>query len=456
MTVAATPYRCLWADGKPTATRSSLPGNHVADVCIVGAGFTGLWTAWHLLRLDPSLRVVVIEANHVGYGASGRNGGWVQTALPSSLVEIGRSHGSAMALRVHTAMAESVSMIHRFATTYAPDAGFSHAGHLHVARSPAQSERLRAWVADHHRLGMSDSDFQWLEPSQVREMVGVTNIRGGYFTPHCAVVNPRRLVDGLATACESLGVHIFEQTKARSVAEQRVETDAGLIRAPFVLRATEGYTSNLASSRRDLLPIFSMMIATEPLREEQWEQIGWRDRFTFSDGRHLVIYGQRTDDDRIAFGGRGAPYRFGSKTDDFYADNIGAHRRLQEALVELFPVLSTVAITHRWGGPLGVSRDWEAGVGLDRSTGLAWAGGYVGDGVGAAHLAGQTLADLILGYDTDRTTLPWVGHRSRKWEPEPFRSIGVRTVARLTATVDEVESKGSVPRLRARVLKFLR
>ena len=233
-------------------------------------------------------------------------------------------------------------------------------------------------------------------------------------------------------------------------------TDAGLIRAPFVLRATEGDTSNLASSRRDLLPIFSMMIATEPLREEQWEQIGWRDRFTFSDGRHLVIYGQRTDDDRIAFGGRGAPYRFGSKTDDFYADNIGAHRSLHEALVELFPVLSTVAITHRWGGPLGVSRDWEAGVGLDRSTGLAWAGGYVGDGVGAAHLAGQTLADLILGYDTDRTTLPWVGHRSRKWEPEPFRSIGVRTVARLTATVDEVESKGSVPRLRARVLKFLR
>jgi glycine/D-amino acid oxidase-like deaminating enzyme len=449
------PFSCLWSEGVVATVRPQLPGDIDVDVCIVGAGYTGLWTAWHLRQLDPGIRIAVIEGAHVGFGASGRNGGWVQTALPSTLVEIAARHSTDTAMLVHRTMVETVASIGAFAAVHAPEASFVHAGQLQVARTAAQVKRQRAHVADHHRVGLTEHDLRWLEPAEVDERIGIAGRLGGHFTPHCAVVQPRQLVEGLARACESVGVRIFERTRAVSIAPQRVQTDCGAVRAAFVVRAVEGFTPDLAGHHRDLVPVFSLMIATEPLSSEQWRQLGWNERFTLSDGRRMVIYAQRTADGRIAFGGRGAPYRFGSKTDDVFADNLGTHKMLHSTLVALFPVLSDVAITHRWGGPLGVPRDWTAGVQLDRGTGLAWAGGYVGDGVGAAHLAGETLAELIVGHDTDRTRLPWVGHRSRRWEPEPLRSVGIRGAARLTRMIDAAEEVGSHPRLRAALLDRL-
>ncbi len=450
--MAAVPFRCLWSDDHVGAPRPPLLGDTDVDVCIVGGGFTGLWTAWQLKQSEPQVRVAVLEANHVGFGASGRNGGWVQTALPSSISEVAAVHGIDAAKAVHHAMVDAVREIGSFAKRHGPDAHFAHEGQLQVARSPFQAERLKRYVRDHHAVGMSEDDLRWLTPDEVRPLVSMSSVFGGYFTPHCAAVNPRRLVDALASACEEVGVQIFENTRALTIAPRRVITRQGTVRSAFVVRATEGYTPELPGMRRAMLPVFSLMIATEPLNATVWRDIGWSKRFTFSDGRGLVIYAQRTSDDRIAFGGRGAPYQFGSKTDDRYADNISAHSKLREALVELFPVLSTAAITHRWGGVLGVPRDWTAGVGLERATGLAWAGGYVGDGVGATYLAGQTLADLILGHDTARTRLPWVGHRSPNWEPEPLRILGVRSAERLTGSVDQAEGRGHRPRVRSWML----
>jgi glycine/D-amino acid oxidase-like deaminating enzyme len=213
------------------------------------------------------------------------------------------------------------------------------------------------------------------------------------------------------------------------------------VRAERVIRATEGYTATLDGERRRLIPVYSLIIATEPLPAAVWEQIGLRRRETFSDHRHLIIYGQRTADDRLVFGGRGAPYHFGSRIRASYDRVPRVFDGLHETLVDLFPVLKDARVTHRWGGALGISRDWTASVGLDPATGLGWAGGYVGDGVTTTNLAGRTLADLVLERDTELTRLPWVGHRSRSWEPEPLSWLGVNAGLRGMTWADAEEAR---------------
>jgi glycine/D-amino acid oxidase-like deaminating enzyme len=191
--------------------------------------------------------------------------------------------------------------------------------------------------------------------------------------------------------------------------------------------------------------MYSLMVATEPLSDTQQKQVGLAERETFSDKRHLRIYGQLTDDGRIAFGGRGAPYHYGSRIEPRFDRDARVHAMLRRIVGELFPALAHVRFTHAWGGNLGIPRDWYPSVGFDHRTGLAWAGGYVGDGVTTANLAGRTLGDLIYGADTDLVTLPWVGRRSRKWEPEPLRWTGVNAVTALMATGDKTEARTGKP-----------
>ena len=197
------------------------------------------------------------------------------------------------------------------------------------------------------------------------------------------------------------------------------------------------------------------MIATEPLPDAFWEEHGLAGRETFADHRHLVIYGQRTEDGRLAFGGRGAPYHFGSAIRAEYDRDDTVHEALRRTLVDLFPALSEVAITHRWGGPLGIARDWFSSVGMDPATRMAWAGGYVGDGLSTTNLAGRTLRDLVLGRSTDLTALPWVNHRSRKWEPEPFRYVGINAGLRIAGTADRAEDRRGAATWHSKVLERL-
>jgi glycine/D-amino acid oxidase-like deaminating enzyme len=220
-----------------------------------------------------------------------------------------------------------------------------------------------------------------------------------------------------------------------------VETARGTVRAPIVVRATEGYTRTLRGEERTLVPVYSLMIATEPLPDAFWDRAGLARRETFADHRHMIIYGQRTADGRLAFGGRGAPYHFGSSIRPEYDHDGDVHEALRRTLVDLFPALAGVEITHRWGGPLGIARDWFTSVGLDRQTGVAWAGGYVGDGVSTTNLAARTLRDLILRRDTELTALPWVGHRSKRWEPEPLRYLGINAGLRLAGRADRAEER---------------
>jgi glycine/D-amino acid oxidase-like deaminating enzyme len=280
-----------------------------------------------------------------------------------------------------------------------------------------------------------------LSAAEASAMVAATSVLGGTYTPHCATVDPVGLVRGLAEVVERRGIAIYEQTEVRAIRPGAAVTARGTVKAPTVVRATEGYTRTIEGEERTLVPVYSLMIATEPLPDDFWASAGLSRRETFADHRHLIIYGQRTADGRMAFGGRGAPYHFASAIRPEFERDTAVHDSLRSTLVELFPALADVAITHRWGGPLGIARDWFPSVGIDEATGLAWAGGYVGDGVSTTNLAGRTLRDLILRRSTELTVLPWVGHRSKKWEPEPLRYLGINAGLRLAGSADRAEER---------------
>jgi glycine/D-amino acid oxidase-like deaminating enzyme len=263
-----------------------------------------------------------------------------------------------------------------------------------------------------------------------------------YHTPHCARIQPARLVRGLADAVERLGVQIYEESPVTEITLGRAVTDSGVVSAPIVLRATEGFTAALPGLRRRWLPMNSSMIATEPIGADAWETIGWGGRETVGDTAHGFFYAQRTVDDRIAIGGRSVPYRYASRTDVDGRVPERTIRHLSQVLHGVLPQVRTVPIAHGWCGVLAVPRNWEASVVLDRATGLGWAGGYVGHGVTATNLAGRTLADLVLENHTPRTELPWVGHRSRNWEPEPMRWLGVRGLYVAYNLADRLETGG--------------
>jgi glycine/D-amino acid oxidase-like deaminating enzyme len=412
----------------------------------VGAGYTGLWTAYHLVTADPSIRVAVIEKEVAGFGASGRNGGWCSALFPASLRRMAAERGRDAAVRMQHLLHSTVADVGRIADAEGIDCHFDQGGYLSVARNPAQLERVRDEVSEHREWGFGEEDHRLLDAHAVTEVAGVSEALGGSFTPHCAAIHPARLVRGLADAVERRGVVIHERTAAVDVRSHRVVTAHGTVRADHVVLATEGYTPTVAGRRRAIAPIYSLMTATEPLPEHMWAQIGLEKRTTFADNRHLTIYGQRTRDGRIAFGGRGAPYHYASKVSPLYDRDERVHAALRRILLELFPVLDGVTFTHAWGGNLGVPRDWFPSVRHDRHTGLAFAGGYVGDGVATSALAGRTLAAMIRGDDPeDLASLPWAGRTSRDWEPEPLRWLGVNAVTALMTSADWSERRTGRP-----------
>ncbi|MGY2875601.1 glycine/D-amino acid oxidase-like deaminating enzyme [Marmoricola sp. URHA0025 HA25] len=418
----------------------------------MGAGFTGLWTAYYLVRADPTLRVAVLEAEVAGFGASGRNGGWCSALFPTPWPTLVRRSSPAEALRLHRAMADTVVEVGKVAESEGIDAHYERGGTVTLARSAAQLTRLRGEVAAACERGFGEADLTLLSGDEARARLGATDVLGGMFTPHCAAVHPARLVRGLARTVAACGVALFEQTPVREIGPGFARTDAGRVTADVVVRATEGYTPQLPGARRSIAPVYSLMVATQPLPDAVWDTIGLSGRPTFSDGRHVIVYGQRTADGRLAFGGRGAPYHFGSRVRPSQDQAPRVFAKLRRTLAELLPQLGDVRFTHAWGGPLGIARDWSASVGLDRRTGLAWAGGYVGDGVGTSNLAGRTLADLVLGRDSDLVTLPWVDHRSRAWEPEPLRWLGINAGLQAMRLADWEERRTGRPSVVARAM----
>lgn len=442
--------RSLWLDQLDGLldARPALAGDTDVDVAIVGAGYSGLWTAYSLLRADATLRVLVIERETVGFGGSGRNGGWCVGELAGGLAGAVSTWGRSAGIAMTRAIIETVDEIARVVADDGIDCGFEHGGVIRLARTRPQLARQHAEVDEYRHHGFGDDVLRSLDAAGATSRLAATDVLGGLQFAPGARVQPAQLARGLAEVVERLGGTIAEGTAVTSIvagtaaSRPRVVTDRGVVRADVVVRATEAYTRDLPGQRRTLVPLYSLMVATEPLDDAMWDSIGLSEMKTFADDRRMVIYGQRTTDGRIAFGGRGAPYRFGSGIDPATESSSDVHDRIIAALVELLPQLGGVGFTHRWGGVLGVARDWRPSVGFDRSTGLAWAGGYVGEGVAAANLAGRTIADLVIRPDSPLVALPWVQHRSRQWEPEPLRWAAINGARRLAGWIDEQEATG--------------
>lgn len=412
----------LAASGRDAlARRDPLAGDADADVCIVGGGLTGLWTAYYLTELDPTLNVLVLEKEFVGYGASGRNGGWCSALFPRGVASLERTHGRDAALAQRRAMIDTVAEVGRVVAAEGIDCDFRRGGTIAFARSAVQDAAARAEVAEAAGYGVDPLEY-W--DAARAAGFGASGAVGASFDPNCARVQPAALIRGLAEVLERRGVRIVEGTAATRIRPREVTTDRGIVRAAHIVLATEAYGSQLGAVGRRILPLYSLMIATEPLPEHVWAEIGIEHGQTFTDYRHLLIYGQRTADDRIAFGGRGARYHWGSSIRPEYDRVQRVFEHLEATLHELFPAAATARVTHRWGGALGVPRDWHASASYNERTGVAYAGGYVGDGLSTTNLAGRTLADRMLGRATELTRLPWTDHVSPRWEPEPLRFLG--------------------------------
>lgn len=429
--------------GLPTDRRAPLPGDTDCDVAIIGAGYTGLWAAYYLKQQDPGLRVTVLEKHFAGYGASGRNGGWLSGGFAWNQERYAQTSSPEAVRRMVEAMMGTVDEVIRVAEAEGIDADIRRCDELMVATNLAQLERLRAEAAHRTQWGESERVFE-LDAEATRARINIPGALGAMGISGVARIQPAKLVRGLAQAVERLGVTIHEATEVTGIAKGAVTTNRGTVRAPIILRCTEGFTATLPGLDREWLPMNSAQIVTEPLSPEIWAQIGWDGHEILGDFDHTYCYCQRTREGRITVGARGIPYRFGSAIDRDGTPDAETVRRLTAILHRHFPAARQAKIDHAWCGVLGVPRDWCATVGLG-ADGIGWAGGYVGVGVSTSNLAGRTLAALALGSGGPLTTLPWVNRRPKAWEPEPLRWLGVRAMYRLYAMADRAEAAGGPP-----------
>jgi len=430
--------------------RPPLDGSIDVDVAVLGAGYTGLWTAYYLLRRDPALRIAIVEREIAGFGASGRNGGWVTPGFPLSLSLLARRYGVDGARAIAQAMVESVDEVGRVIAAEGIDAHYHKGGALRIARGRHQLPALEESWRTYERLGLTDW-YERLGPSELAERIRVTKAEAAIYVKQCAVVHPGRLVRGLARVVERLGATIYEQTPVTDFVTgpaPRLVTPRGDVRAKVLVLAGEAYLSQLPKLRRALIPVYSLIVLTAPIPREVWDELGWRNRECVASNRYTVDYLSQTADGRILFGGRGAPYHFGSRIDDAFDRHGPTHEMLRQKCYEWFPLLRLkgIGFTHAWGGPLGMPRDWMPTMRYDPGEGLAIACGYTGQGVATANLSGRVLADLITGHDSELTRLPMTSHRLRLWEPEPIRWLGVRFVQRGFLRLDEeAERTGRAP-----------
>jgi glycine/D-amino acid oxidase-like deaminating enzyme len=449
-----TDYRAVsfWLEtcGDDLTPRPPLDGSTECDVAILGAGYTGLWTAYYLLSHDPRLRIVIAEAEIAGFGASGRNGAWCAPGLNITLSRLARLHGREAARATYEATFDAVDELGRVVTTEGLDVDWARGGQLTVARGRHQAPAIDSTYRELDRFGLADR-YALLDAAKTAQHVQVAGALRGIYTPDCAVVQPAKLARGLARVVERMGARIVEGTRVTDFRPKDASgratlvTAHGEIRAPVVVLAGEAWLTQLRRLHRQLVPLYSLIVLTEPLSPAQWATIGWERRECLSSNRLSIDYLSRTADGRILFGGRGAPYRFGSPIRPEYDRHSPTHEMLRDMARAWFPVLRDVRFSHAWGGPLGMPRDWHPTFAYDPRTGVASARGYVGHGVSTSNLAGRTVADLILERKSPLTELPLVNHQSRNWEPEPFRWIGIRYAQGAMARLDATSEKTGKP-----------
>lgn len=431
--------------------RPALTQSETVDVVIMGAGFSGLWTAYYLKRSEPSLSIAIVEKEIAGYGASGRNGGWCTPMFPVSPNVAIERYGIQATHDLYKAMFDTISEFERVVLEESLDIDWQMSGSLTVALGEHGLPSLEDTIQIYKQIGL-EQEHTYLDEHGTAERVKIAGAKASVFTKRSAVIHPGKLARHLARLIEGRGVKIYEQTEVTEIIPGNATNDPtfvtnhGTISAKRAAIITgEAYLSKMKQFKRQIMPMYSLINLTEPLTEDKWEEIGWKHRETIGSTRYSVNYLQRTADGRILFGGRGQPYRYGSKIDDSLDQHEPTNETLRQMLVDWFPVLKDVKITHRWGGPVGITRDWTPNITFKEQSRIGHIYGYGGQGVATANLAGRLMRDFVTGNKSELTELPIVHHHSRKWEIEPLRWLGARYVQKGLERVDRIAETTGIP-----------
>jgi glycine/D-amino acid oxidase-like deaminating enzyme len=431
-----------------TPSRYELPREE-QDLVIVGGGLTGLWTAYYAITEHPEWRITVLDANEVGFGGSGRNGGWLSTLLPGNRAVYAKSvdraggDGAEAVRGFQRQMSGSIRETLRVLEAEGIDADQYQGGQLQAATTPAALKRLRSTYEANLRSGYDASSMELLSAKELRDRIDIEPALGGLSYRDTARVDPAKLTRGLARVVESRGVRICEKARVQRIDPGAAVTERGHVHGRTVVSCVEAYTGEIASDGpgfggREIIPVNSSMVATRRLTDAEWGRIGWDGLECLNDGAHTFVYAQRTADGRIAIGGRGTPYAYNSGTPGTGRVDERTVRTLERRLRFFFPSVDT-RIEHAWRGAIGVTRDWCAGIYFDPRSRIGNARGYAGHGVTATNLAARTLLDRVAGRSTELTALPWNDHDSGRWEPEPIRWVGVHAMYRLFGVADAWE-----------------
>ena len=430
----------LWQGNQNVIYRKSINKNESFDVAIIGAGFSGLWSAFHLKQFQPNLKIAVFEKEYVGFGASGRNGGWASAEYPTSSNRLIKENGLESYKNLRTAITKSIDEIGQIAKSNNWQIDYAKGGALVFARGNAQLSRISKDIDDEHQL---------LNRSQTTELLNIPSALGSIFTPHCAALNPFKLVRTLADHLEKNGVIIYEQSNVSEIKDKQVAVNGFKVDCIFSIRATEAFTPRRWMGNRQI-PIYSLMVATEPLSSEVIKQIRNAQRATFQEACHLITYAQITADNRLAIGGRGVRYKLFSRLSERSEIDNRMHSALERRARSWFPQISDAKFEYRWGGAVALTRRWQAYLNFDQAASRAEIGGYVGDGVTLSYLVAKTLAEKMSKLKT--ANLPFVDQRIGKWEPEPIRYLAVNAGFKATVIADYEEKITKKPSLLAAII----
>ncbi len=433
--------KSFWLGATPYQDNPPLEEDIRADVAIVGAGFTGLSTAWYLRQADPSLRVVVLDSDVVAYGASGRNAGFVTTVMGMGLTTTALRFGKEKARQAHDFAVRAVRHLGEMVQEHGIDCDYEKNGELVVATNPAQVDRLQRAIRLAEELGIDG--MRWLDARELREEVNSPLYMGAKGEDECALVNPAKLARGLKDLAEGAGAEIYEHTPVEAAHLRpriRLETPQGSVAARKVVFATNAFTQHFPRLHSKAFPMFTYIVLTEPLTEEHLSPIGWRHRQGIGDARNLIHYYRLTSDNRLLMGGEDVVYYYGGRVG--FDQHRPTFARLERTIVELFPSLANAEITHRWGGPISAPIDFFPAMGyLGGDRRVIFSLGCVGQGVALTNMAGQILRDLVREEKTELTDLFFVNRRVIPLPPEPLRSVMFHGGRRMLALQDNWERR---------------
>ena len=438
----------FWAaTATPYTPNQPLVGEHRGDVVIIGAGFSGLSTAFHLKQADPGCEVIVLEAEYVGYGASGRNGGFAMTVFGVSLTVTHMLHGTERTREAYHYMVDAVTYLEQLVQEHRLNCDFRRSGFLRVATTPGYVRRIQEEIDLALRLGLDG--IEWWNKRQVQDAVHSSRFLGGWWEPRCALVNPIKLVRELKRLAEAKGARVYERSPVIAVRRRHggvtVETNQGRVLAEKVVFATNAWSHHFPWVRRLQVPAWTYMVATEPLTPEQWQTLGWEKGMGIEDARNLIHYFRPSPDGRLLMGGGPVRLSFGSRPAP--DRDASALRHLEQFIHTLFPSLTPLRLTHHWGGPFSATLDLVPAIGYVQDRRGIYNVGCIGHGVSLMPSNGRILAALALEQETQHTALWFVRRRVWPWPPEPARWLVSHLVKGYLSLEDRwYERKGLGPR----------